>query len=200
MPIVTFDAKTDWASRYEIAKSHLERHGLAKLVAALNSSTKCVAVERHYIDKDYRDTFSNFHSKRFSTPNSRCLRLHFFDREVSRKNLKENTIEQSYLGYSVIRPTRPNCIGRTLLAPKSRGPASAFASLSNEHVSILGTELQISGFPFISQDADVTVCAQSSVWMLLRYFSNRYPLYPETYPFQVGNLTKDYSLGRIFPS
>jgi len=36
--------------------------------------------------------------------------------------------------------------------------------------------------------------------MILRYFSNRYHLYPETYPFQVVNLTKDYSLGRIIPS
>jgi hypothetical protein len=36
--------------------------------------------------------------------------------------------------------------------------------------------------------------------MILRYFSNRYHLYPETYPFEVVNLTKDYSLGRIIPS
>jgi hypothetical protein len=87
-----------------------------------------------------------------------------------------------------------------LLSPASRGPASAFASLCRETVSILGTELTVNGFPFISQDADVTVCAQSAVWMLLRYFSNRYRLYPETYPFQVANLTKDYSIGRIYPS
>jgi hypothetical protein len=182
--------------------------GLARLIAALNSTAKCVAVEREYIDKDYRDTFSHFHSKRFSTPNSRCLRLHFFDREVTRTALREASIDESkmktvneaYLGYSVIRPTKPNCVGRTLLIPASRGPCSAFATLCREQVSILGTELEIEGFPFISQDVDVTVCAESALWMMMRYFSNKYHLYPETYPFQVVSLTKDYSLGRIIPS
>ncbi len=208
LPIVTFDDKTDWLALHRIAQPHLEKAGLGRLVAALSTSAKCIAVEREYIDKDYRDTFSHFHSKRFSTPRSRCLRLHFFDREVSRAGFREacldliklKALNNHYLGYSVIRPTKPNCIGRTLLTPASRGPASAFASLCFERVSILGTELEITGFPFISQDSDVTVCAESSLWMVLRYFSNRYRLYPETYPFQVVNLTKDYSLGRIIPS
>jgi hypothetical protein len=208
LPIVTFDAQTDWLALYRVAQPHLEKAGLGKLIAALSMSVKCIAVEREYIDKDYRDTFSNFHSKRFSTPSSRCLRLHCFDRQVTRANLRESCLEEEkrkdlnghYLGYSIIRPTKPNCIGRTLLTPASRGPASAFASLCAERVSILGTELEVNGFPFISQDSDVTVCAESAVWMILRYFSNRYHLYPETYPFQVVNLTTDYSLGRIVPS
>jgi len=201
LPIVTFDANTTWVDLYRIAQPELEKPGLQKLVAALNTSVKCVAVERHYIDKDYRDTFFNFHSKRFSTPNSRCLRLHFFNRSIARAELKESTkVNGAYLGYSIIRPTKPNCIGRTLLDPVSRGPASGFAALCEEHVSILGCELKIRGFPFISQDADVTVCAQSALWMLLRYYSNRYNVYPETYPFQIGNLTKDYSVGRVVPT
>lgn len=58
----------------------------------------------------------------------------------------------------------------------------------------------VEGFPFISQDADVTVCAQAALWMLARYFSDRYPIYQETYPVQIGALTRDYSVGRLFPS
>jgi hypothetical protein len=208
LPLVTFDANTDWSSLYRVARPHLEQAGLERLIAALSSSAKCVAVEREYIDKDYRDTFSQFHSKRFSTPSSRCLRLHFFDQAITRAGLREASLKDDklkdlnkhYLGYSVIRPTKPNCIGRTLFSPSSRGPASGFASLCSERVSILGTELEICGFPFISQDSDVTVCAESALWMILRYFSNRYHLYPETYPFEVVTLTKDYSLGRIIPS
>jgi hypothetical protein len=208
LPIVTFEATKDWADLHRVASPDLDRTGLAKLIAALSTTAKCVAIEREYIDKDYRDTFSHFHSKRFSTPNSRCLRLHFFDQPITRASLKEASLDdgknaalnKSYLGYSVIRPTKPNCIGRTLLTPASRGSASAYASLCREKVSILGTELEIAGFPFISQDSDVTVCAESALWMILRYFSNRYHLYPEIYPFQVVNLTRDYSLGRLVPS
>jgi hypothetical protein len=208
LPILTFDGTTDWNHLYDLAKPDLERDGLARLIAALRTTAKCVAVERHFIDKDYRDTFSHYHSKRFSTPSSRCQCLHFFDRAISRADLiaasdnksKTTAITDAYLGYSVIRPTKPNCIGRTFLKPLSRGPVSANAALCQENVSILGTELRIGGFPFISQDADVTVCAESAVWMIVRYFSNRYRIYPETYPFQIVSLTRDYSLGRIFPS
>ena len=113
LPIVTFDDKTDWLALHRIAQPHLEKAGLGRLVAALSTSAKCVAVEREYIDKDYRDTFSNFHSKRFSTPRSRCLRLHFFDREVTRAGFREacldanklKAVNDHNLGYSVIRPT-----------------------------------------------------------------------------------------------
>src|SRR5881398_548268 len=95
LPIVTFDDNTTWANLYELTKSHLERDGLARLVAALSSSVKCVAIETQYIDKDYRDTFSNFHSKRFSTPSSRCLRFHFFSNGVTRAILREACVDEA---------------------------------------------------------------------------------------------------------
>ncbi len=168
---------------------------------ALSGKAKTVALERHYIDKDYRDTFSNFHSKRFSTPDSRCLRLHFFSRAVTRDEIKHAAkIQADYLGYSIIRPTRPNCLGRTMLTPEGRSTVSGSMRLCDETVSLQGAELAVCGFPFISQDADATVCAQSALWMLVRYYSNRYSLYPERFPYQLAKLTEDYSLGRVYPS
>src|SRR2546421_5710658 len=117
LPIITFDGTTDWSHLATIAESHLDRRGLNSLIAALSITVKCIAVEREYIDKDYRDTFAHFHSRRFSTPSSRCLRLHFFNREIPRTGFREaclkpdklRALNQSYLGYSVIRPTKPNC-------------------------------------------------------------------------------------------
>ncbi|MGH7176740.1 MAG: hypothetical protein ACREJC_05110, partial [Tepidisphaeraceae bacterium] len=151
--------------------------------------------------KDYRDTFTNFHAKKFNTPDSRCTRLHFFDAQIDAATIREATkIQNSYLGYAVIRPTRPNCLGRTLLNPSGCGLQDAHIRLCSERVTIQGTELSTSGFPFISQDGDVTVCAQSALWMLVRYFSNRYSLYPETYPYGLTSLVQDYSIGRIVPS
>lgn len=202
LPILCFDAHTSWADLARIATPHLDTLGSSRLEEALGGVAHAAAVERHYIDRDYRDTFSQFHSKRFKTPDARCIRLHFFAETINRSDLSDaDKLQQHYLGYSVIRPTRPNCIGRTLFSPKSR-PAIKGASIRTcqENVSIQGTELTINGFPFISQDADVTVCAQASLWMLSRYFSDRYPIYPEFYPVQIGNLTRDYSVGRLFPS
>ncbi|MDA1273625.1 MAG: hypothetical protein O2960_06180 [Verrucomicrobia bacterium] len=107
---------------------------------ALSGQAKTVALERHYIDKDYRDTFSNFHSKRFSTPDSRCVRLHFFSRAVARVELKDAVkVQADYLGYAVIRPTRPNCLGRTLLKPESRNAVSGSMRLCDETITLQGT-------------------------------------------------------------
>lgn len=201
LPLVHFDATDGWETVRKLCSAHLDERGQDRLATALKMNVRCVAIEHHYIDKDYRDTFSNFHSKRFSTPDSRCVRLHFFRRAVTHEELKiAENVQVDYLGYSVIRPTRPNCIARTLIDLKNYAGLGAYVCSCSEKVTLQGTELHVEGFPFISQDADATVCAQSALWMTVRYYSNRYALYPETYPFQLTQLAKDYSIGRIYPS
>ncbi len=201
LPIITFDSRHSWADLPKLSKPFLTQDGLRRLQKCLGGCTKSVVIERHYIDKDYRDTFSNYHSKRFTTPNARCLRLHFFKKRIVRKDLrKSNSLQRSYCGYSVIRPTRPHCLGRTLLDPVKLGYSHGGVCLCDEHLSVQGVTLSVRGFPFISQDADVTVCAQSALWMVIRYFSNRYPMYPETYPYQITQLTRNYSTGSLTPS
>jgi hypothetical protein len=201
LPIVTFDTTDAWDTLLRVAAPELDSDGLRRLLVALGPSAKCVVIERQYIDKDYRDTFYNFHSKRFSTPSSRCLRLHFFAEPVTRQTLRSAAeIQAHYLGYSVVRPTKPNCIGRTLVSHRCCHTRGVVACLCRESLTLQSTPLSICGFPFISQDADVTVCAQSALWMVARYYSNRYPAYPETFPFQLARLTEDYSLGRFYPS
>jgi hypothetical protein len=200
---LTFDSAHDWNALGLLANPELDRRGLTRLQAVLESGCACVVVERHYIDKDYRDTFSHFHSKRFSTPSSRCLRLHFFSRPVTEDEVAAtpDKLNGDYLGYSVIRPTKPNCIGRTLLSQSLRLEKSAHVSYCEEKVLLMGSAFSVRGFPFISQDADATVCAQSALWMLLRYYSNRYPWYSEILPFQITSLANHHANGnRVYPS
>jgi hypothetical protein len=201
--LVTFDAKDPWESLLDHAKPELSLMGLKRLEPLLKGQAKSVVVERHYIDKDYRDTFSHFHSKRFNTPPSRCLRLHFFAQTVTEADIINGAeaVQKNYLGYSVIRPTKPNCIGRTLISHTLRMDGKAHMSTCEEEVNLVGTKLMVRGFPFISQDSDATVCAESSLWMLLRYFSNRYSWYPEVLPFQITNTASHHAVGRrVFPS
>ena len=188
-PIITFDDQTTWDDLISTALPHLDKNGANRLKSSLDSLVSSIVIEKHYIDRDYRDTFSQYHSKRFITPDSRCLRLHFFDKPLKRSDLANSEVLQpSYIGYSVIRPTRPNCIGRTLIKSECSSATQGVICECEESISLQGTELIVKGFPFISQDADVTVCAQASLWMLARYFSDRYHLYPETYPVQIGKL------------
>jgi hypothetical protein len=201
--IVHFDAADTWDTLLRLVSPDLDSRGLARIRAVLEADCRCVVIERHYIDKDYRDTFSHFHSKRFATPSSRCVRLHFFAVTVTDSEIigAADRMRAAYLGYSIIRPTKPNCVGRTLLAHTVRLEKQAPLSLCRESTLLLGTSLEVEGFPFISQDSDATVCAQSALWMLLRYYSNKYPWYSEILPFQITNLATQHAVGnRVYPS
>jgi len=202
LPLVHFDADHSWNDLWNLCVPFIETHGASMLRQRLDGIARSVAVERHYIDRDYRDTFSHFHSKRFNTPDSRTLRLHFFDRRVSRAELLDPTAAQAaYCGYAVVRPTRPSSLGRTMISPhKIPELRGAMVRTCSEGVTLQGTLLHVDGFPFISQDTDATVCAQSALWMLFRYFSTHYAHYREIRPFEITQLTKDYSIGRLFPT
>lgn len=202
LPLVHFDADHSWDHLWNLCVPFIETHAASMLRQRLDGIVRAVAVELHYIDRDYRDTFSHFHSKRFNTPNSRTLRLHFFDRHLSRIELFDPSAAQSaYCGYAVIRPTRPSSLGRTMLSPyKLPELRGAMLRTCREGITLQGTPLYADGFPFISQDTDATVCAQSALWMLFRYFSTQYAHYREIRPFEITQLTKDYSIGRLFPT
>ena len=64
LPLLTFDSRDTWARLLELAAPELASGGARRLEEAVGGTARTVAIERHYIDKDYRDTFSNFHSPR----------------------------------------------------------------------------------------------------------------------------------------
>jgi hypothetical protein len=202
-PILILDDGDGFDRLIELASPFLDRSGLDRLGRALGGSCRSIVIERHYIDRDYRDTFSHFHSKRFATPMARCVRLHFFSCEVSTREIieEETTVKDGYLGYSVLRPVKPNCVGRTLISTKTHSNSDFHLCVCQESVSLLGSDFSVEGFPFISQDGDATVCAQSALWMTFRYFSNRYSTYAEILPFAVTDLASQHATGtRIYPS
>ena len=74
-------------------------------------------------------------------------------------------------------------------------------SLCPEKITLFGRLLEVRGFPFISQDTDVTTCAQATLWMLRRYYSNRYSQYAETRPYQLATFARQHLRGdRSFPA
>jgi len=172
-----------------------------KLAKLLSSTVKCILIEYEYIDKDYRDTYSNFYSKKFAHYPSRTIRLHFFGRHLENQDIwRLDEFKGHYIGYSIIRPTRVRSIGRTIIDPSKLPNIQGHMCQAEYDVHLLGQSLKVRGFPFITQDSDVTVCAHAAAWMLFRYFSEKYRNYSEVYPFQITHLTSDHSHGRIVPS
>jgi hypothetical protein len=195
----------DWKALEKLVP-FLDLRNRERLMEAFGGQVGWVLVEDQYIDRDYRDTFSHIFSRRFATPPARSQRLHFFDRTLSLKPDTEHlgSIEKdSYLGYAVIRPTRPNGLGRVMLSPRISDSAGTGmeASLCEERITLFGHVFLLRGFPFIGQDIDVSTCAQATIWMLRRYYSNRYRQYGETLPYELSQLAARHLHGdRSFPA
>lgn len=88
---------------------------------ALDAGARTVVAEHRYLDADYRSEHSAFYSTTFRRYPSIAHRLHFFSDLRSRADhpaVRPSGFPQdTYLGYSVVRPVGAAPIGRTLLAP-----------------------------------------------------------------------------------
>jgi hypothetical protein len=200
-PLVHIVNQSDWKRVVSSCEGYLSIHDYIKLYEYLSQDVKTVFIEKGYIDKDYRDTYYNFYSKKFANYPNKTIRLHFFTTVIPPDDiLILDKYQNQYVGFSVIRPTRINTIGRTILDPSKISNLNGHICSTDYKVHIFGAELNINGFPYISQDTDVTVCAHAACWMVFRYFSERYTSYAEVLPFEVSQLTENLSYGRLVPS
>lgn len=112
-----------------------------------------------------------------------------------------DSLQASYIGYSVIRPVSQRCLGRTVIDPckVGRKVADGFYMLRTRFKGHLnGPALNACGYPYMSQDTEATVCAHTALWSMCRYLSERYTMYPETYPYDFIAGTTDTD-GRTAP-
>lgn len=170
----------------------------------LDEDLHCVVCEPHYVCKDHANLHSFFYSKKFVQKSQHPARLHFFNRQdIDKTTLVLRPIEyqQNYLGFSVIRPVAQRCIGRTVIDPSKirRGAVKGFYALKTPFkVRLFGPELSVSGFPYISQDTDATLCGHAALWSICRYLSERYPKYRELLPYDLISMTRKEA-GRVVP-
>ncbi len=199
--LIQTDSDEDWGSFFDCCDGYLIQRDFDRLFGYLKDDVKTIVLEKKYYDADYRNTYYNFFSHKFAGYPDTTIRANFFSRRISPQMLfKLDQYQDYYIGFSVIRPNRVASIGRTLLNPKMLTRISGYVCMAEYPVHILGAELVAKGFPYISQDTDVTVCAHAACWMIFRYFSQRYSRYAETWPYEVTQLTQDFSQGRLVPS
>jgi len=192
---------SDWNTFYSGCSPYLLSTDYTKLKNYLHTSVKAIVIEKEYLDKDYRSTYYNYFSKKFFRYPANTIRVHFFSAQVSQSNiLNLEQYDANYIGYTIIRPTKINSIGRTILDPTKLNDITGHLCITKFRVHILGSKLTVQGFPYISQDSEVNVCAHAAIWMVFRYFSEKYNIYKEILPFEISQLTKNISYGRLIPS
>lgn len=172
----------------------------------ISSEVSGVLVEHDYIDKDYRSTFYNFYAKMGRPYRQDCIRLHFFDKDVTFRESSldlrgpDEWLEEHYFGYIVLRPTISATLGRSLLSPRIRIGARGNAIQSRHKVHVFGYTLSVLGFPSMAQHADIAVCAHVSCWAILRHYSEQYAQHRELLVHDITMLAKPFDPGGLTPS
>jgi hypothetical protein len=125
--------------------------------------------------------------------------MHFFEDTIVSDEDIPGAVD-SYLGSIVLRPTEVATLGRTLLSPKAVKGFKGYICQTEFENNLNGVSLKVKTFPHIMQDTDVTICAHAVCWMIARYYSERYTLYPERLTFDIATAVTDVSSGRTIPS
>ena len=199
--LIQLESDEDWLGFSNSCDGYIKQQDFIRIRDYLKDAAKTVVIEKGYVDADYRDTYFNFFSRKFAQYPSKTIRVNFFSEKISPQMLyKLDRYKKEYIGFIVLRPNRVAPIGRTILDPSKLPFVSGHICVSEYPVHILGAELIARGFPYMSQDTDVTVCAHAACWMIFRYFSQRYSRYAEKWPYEVSQLTHDVSTGRLVPS
>jgi len=199
--LIQVESDEDWKCFFNCCDGYLIENDFKRIFEYLNNDVKTIVLEKEYYDADYRNTYFNFFSHKFAKYPNKTLRANFFSKKISPQMIyKLDRHKEDYIGFVVIRPNRVTSIGRTILDPKKLRDINGYICVAEYPVHILGAELIARGFPYMSQDTDVTICAHAACWMLFRYFSQRYTRYAEVWPYEVTQLTEDLSSGRLVPS
>jgi hypothetical protein len=131
-----------------------------------------------------------------------CGRLHFFDMpELTAEQIATGgeDAKKAYLGFTVIQPTAPSSLGRTVIDPLKCGsdPDRFYCLQTNFRVHVEGVEYTVKGYPYMAQTGEATVCAHAALWGLCRYLSERYATYGEVYPYDLIRMTGDTEGRRV---
>ncbi len=186
---------------YAVAGDEVLSDTLAK---AYEAGAQTAVVENRYIDADYRNEHASFFSTTFRRYPSVAHRMHFFKEVVPEFGGSAPipfVFEQySYLGYIVLRPVKSAPVGRTMLAyPELKG-TRAILCLAKDRVSLLGSDLEVTGMPFYSQDYQLNRCGQAAMMSTSYYW---YKVFGESrlLPGEIASSVASASeMGRLVPS
>lgn len=175
----------------------------AVLAQAFRLDAQMAVIEYRYMDPDYRNEHSRFYSTTFRRYPSVAHRLHFF-KEHPPTELLDNYkpaafSDLTYLGFSILRPVPGAPVGRTMLTPPQETDDYVTCKCSDS-VNFLGIDYWIEAAPFMAQDAQLSVCAHTTVWVTTYYHHLRFRT-PRILPGDIVDaVPSEVGLGRPMPS
>lgn len=152
-------------------KDLLEPHSLYdqkvvdKLQKYLRNKCDILEIEYPYYDSDYLSTYYIHYSQKLCNYPKACCRIHIYK-------------DTQYYGYITLRPTVGETkLGKTYLNPSIIIDETAYLINAFFIAHIVGNRISIQGFPWKSQQTDISVCAHTATWTIVRYFGDKYRNY-----------------------
>jgi len=172
--------------KQKIKGTHIDNETINELVHFLGNKCDMVRIENPYSDKDYLSNYYIHYSKKYRDYDKKCYRIHLYSKE-------------SYLGFIILRPTCHRKIGRSYIHPSLLLDKSAYLMASDFKANILGNRNEVTAFPWMHQEPDVTCCAHITLWSILRYFSSKYSDYSDPTIADIVNKIQ-YNYDRKIPT
>lgn len=162
-----------------------------------------VIIENNHVDRQYRDSYYSYFSQKYSSFERNCLRLVFFEGTIKYSDFRQRDISQiqknSFLGTMVLRPLNVGNIGNTLLNPQKL-KISGYVQTCTFKVLVCGRKLIIKAFPYSSQDNETMTCAETALFNLIQYYSQKYSEYRLLMPNEILQIIEQSSSERVLPS
>ena len=163
-----------------------------------------VLFEYPYVEKHFRDSYYFYFSTKHREIKRNSIRLSFFTDNVNetffRDSKKHPQLQESFLGFITLRPTKMSIVGRSLISPKLFNETNFVLTLSSFSVLINGVKLWINAFPHCSQDQETLSCAETTILNIMEYFGNKYPEYTPILPSRIIKILSGKANARQLPS
>ncbi len=174
---------------------------------------KVIIVENYYIDRDFLEDYAGYYVSCYKTYKKKCTRLHFFNMEFTEDDYNNfiegetsavsgKKLQDSYLGFIVLKPLPKTIIGKTCLITydKDNGRRN-FPIVRKYEVNLFGINLTVKSLAFQEQDHVVSACATSSLWSVF-HGSGILFQHPIPSPVDITKTACDHSMleTRYFPN
>ncbi len=160
--------------------------------------------ENNYVDKVYRDSYYHYYSSKLNLYDRDCVKLSLFEGKISEDDFsdpsKHENLQSRYRGFITLRPTIPQIIGRSIVSPSALKAVDFSCCTTKFHTTANGLKFTIKAFPHSSQDSETISCAETTLWAIMEYFSNKYSDYKPVLPSKIIQTLNNQSVERQLPS
>jgi hypothetical protein len=167
-------------------------------------TTIWLLAENHYVDKVYRDSYYHYFSSKLSNYQRDCVKISLFDGEIQLSDFgleeKHAELQGKYRGFITLRPTIPQLVGRSIVSPAALRNNDFCCCVTKFHTTVNGQKFTVKGFPHSSQDSETLTCAETTLWGMMEYFSNKYSDYKPVLPSKIIQVLNSLSTERQLPS